>query len=161
MLYMLAAAATPLLLIFGLYHLLTWIDLFHISERPHWKRVGLTAALAHFLLVTGFLAYSFSDYQANERFVQGMDFGPYLINHTEFRHLLAIFDTVPMAVLLGLFTLMDRVSFSGDNILPVTVAVTYLFGTLQWYFVGGAAGALLERFWDGLKTGEDGEEWFQ
>ena len=37
----------------------------------------------------------------------------------------------------------------------------YLFGTLQWFWIGGGIGALLEKFWAGLKTGdEEDEEWF-
>jgi hypothetical protein len=41
-----------------------------------------------------------------------------------------------------------------------TVAITYVAGSIQWYFIGGAAGALLEKLWSGLKTGDD-DEWFQ
>jgi hypothetical protein len=33
-------------------------------------------------------------------------------------------------------------------------------GSVQWYFVGGGIGLLLERFWTGLKTGDDEGEWF-
>ena len=46
-------------------------------------------------------------------------------------------------------------------IVTLTIAITYIAGSLQWYLLGGAAGALLQRFWDGLKTGQDEEEgWF-
>jgi cobalamin biosynthesis protein CobD/CbiB len=39
--------------------------------------------------------------------------------------------------------------------------MTYVVGTAEWYFLGGAVGAVLQKIWDGLKTGEEGEEWFQ
>ena len=55
---------------------------------------------------------------------------------------------------------MDRMGISGF-LLPVTFSVVYVLGTLQWYFGGGAIGAGLYRVWEGLKTGEDGEQWFQ
>jgi hypothetical protein len=35
--------------------------------------------------------------------------------------------------------------------------MTYVAGTVEWYFVGGGVGALLSRFWAGLKT--DDEDW--
>jgi hypothetical protein len=39
--------------------------------------------------------------------------------------------------------------------------VTLVVGTLQWFFVGGGVGLLLERFWSGLKSSDDAdEEWF-
>ena len=41
------------------------------------------------------------------------------------------------------------------------VAITYFVGTLQWFLVGGGVGALLERFFEGLKTPEpEDDEWF-
>jgi hypothetical protein len=43
----------------------------------------------------------------------------------------------------------------------VAIAMTYILGTVQWYFVGGGAGAVLQKIWGGLKTGEEGEEWFR
>jgi hypothetical protein len=43
----------------------------------------------------------------------------------------------------------------------VTFAITYIVGTFQWFWIGGGVGALLEKFWEGLKTGdEEDEEWF-
>ena len=46
-------------------------------------------------------------------------------------------------------------------ILVFTILTVYLLGTIQWYFVGGAAGALLQRFCDGLKSPDDEEDsWF-
>jgi hypothetical protein len=41
----------------------------------------------------------------------------------------------------------------------LTIAVTCSVGTLQWFLVGGGIGALLGRFWESLKTGDDDEEW--
>ena len=40
------AALIPLLLVVGLYHLVSWFNVFHLNERPDWKRVGLPAAIA-------------------------------------------------------------------------------------------------------------------
>jgi hypothetical protein len=56
---------------------------------------------------------------------------------------------------------MDGLDLSPPGLVWWTIAITFLVGTLQWFFLGGAAGALLERFWAGLKTGDDDEEWFQ
>ena len=61
---------------------------------------------------------------------------------------------------LAAFTLMDRAGISG-GVLEAAIGMTYIVGTLQWYYVGGGVGAVLEKIWGGLKTGEDGEEWFQ
>jgi hypothetical protein len=36
--------------------------------------------------------------------------------------------------------------------------MVYFVGSLQWYFVGGGVGAVLERFWSGLKTGDDEDQ---
>ena len=45
-------------------------------------------------------------------------------------------------------------------ILLLTLAITYVVGTIQWFLVGGGIGAVLEKFWTGLKTGdEEDEEW--
>jgi hypothetical protein len=43
------------------------------------------------------------------------------------------------------------------GLLVIAVVVTYVVGTVEWYFVGGGVGALLSRFWAGLKTEE--EDW--
>jgi hypothetical protein len=48
-----------------------------------------------------------------------------------------------------------------DRLLLVAMSMTYIVGTLQWYYVGGAVGAIVQKVWDGLKTGDEGEEWFQ
>jgi hypothetical protein len=42
----------------------------------------------------------------------------------------------------------------------MTLAVTYIVGTVQWFFVGGGIGLLLERFFEGLKTPDpEDDEW--
>jgi hypothetical protein len=65
-----------------------------------------------------------------------------------------------MLGILAVYTVMAHLGVSG-GLLGVALAGTYLIGSLQWYYVGGAVGAVLEKLWGGLKTGEDGEEWFQ
>ena len=155
------AVLIPLLLVFGLYHLFTWFNVFRINERVYWKRVGLTAAVAHFLLATGFFVFTWLELQSNRTYVQlGMSYAVYLFQRSAFWQLLAVFDTVPMLGILAAFTLMDRSGLSGGT-LAVAIGMTYIVGTLQWYYVGGGIGAILEKIWGGLKTGEDGEEWFQ
>ena len=155
------AVLIPLLLVFGLYHLLTWFNVFGINERVYWRRVGLTAAISHFLLVTGFFLFTWLELQSNRTYVAlGISYGTYLFQRTAFWQLLAVFDTVPMLGTLAAFTLMDRVGMTG-GVLWVALGMTYIVGTLQWYYVGGGIGAILEKIWGGLKTGEDGEEWFQ
>ena len=152
---------TPLSLVFGLYHLFTWFNVFRINERPHWKRVGLTAAAAHFLLVTGFLMFTWLDFHSNRTYsALGVTYATFLLDRSQFWQLLAVFDTVPMLGILAVFSIMDGLGMDG-GVLIVTILMTYGVGTLQWYYVGGGFGALLQKIWDGLKTGEDGEEWFQ
>ena len=151
----------PLLLVFGLYHLLTWFNLLNINELVPWKRVGLTAVISHFLLATGFFLFTWFDLQANRPYVAiGMPYATFLFEHSEFWRLLAVFDTVPLLGILAMFSLMDRAGVSGP-LLPLAMGMTYAAGTLQWYFVGGGIGAILQKLWEALKTGEEGEEWFQ
>lgn len=161
MLNVLLGVLLPLMLVFGLYHLFTWFDLFRVNSMAHWKRVGLVAAIAHFLLLTGFFVFTYFEWQANRPFVLlGMNYSTYLFNHSDFWKLLMIFDTVPALGILAAFSLMDRAGVS-SVLFPVGLTISYVMGTMQWYFVGGGIGALLERIWEGLKTGEEGEEWFQ
>jgi hypothetical protein len=153
--------ATPFLLVFGLYHLFTWFDLFHLNRRIYWKRVGLTAGISHVLLATGFFLFTYFDFESNQpTAAPGMSYGAFLFQHSAFWNLATVLDTLPMAVLLVVFTLMDRTGIAGP-LLPLAMVVVYVVGTFQWYFVGGGVGLLLDRFWNGLKTGDDGEEWFQ
>lgn len=155
------AVLLPLMLVFGLYHLFTWFDVFRINSRPYWKRVGLTAAISHFLLLTGFLVFTYFDWQSNRVYIfAGMNYDTFLFNHSAFWRLLMVFDTVPALGVLAAFSLMHRAGMS-SFLLPIALGISYVMGTVQWYFVGGGIGAVLERFWEGLKTGEEGEEWFQ
>jgi hypothetical protein len=90
----------------------------------------------------------------------GNAFGPFLFERSYFWRLMTIFDTVPLLVILGLFSLMAQADINPPGILFLTLAITGFFGTVQWFIVGGGIGALLERFWTGLKTGDDeDEEW--
>lgn len=151
----------PLLLVFGLYHLLTWFNLFNINSRVHWKRVGLTAAIAHFLLATGFFVFTWFDLQSNGTYVAlGMNYASFLFRHSAFWRILSVFDTVAMLGILAVFSLMDQTGVSGPLLL-VAIGMVYVVGTMQWYYVGGAIGAIVQKIWEGLKTGEEGEEWFQ
>ena len=155
------AVLIPLLLVFGLYHVLTWFDIFRINSHVYWKRVGLTAAMAHFLLATGFFVFTWFDLQANRTYVVlGMNYATFVFRHSAFWDLIAVFDTVPMLGILAAFSLMDRAGVPGP-LLPVALGMIYVVGTLQWYYVGGAIGAVVGKIWEGLKTGEEGEEWFR
>ena len=148
----------PVLLVFGLYHLMTWFNILRINSRVFWKRVALTASIAHLLLVTGFFVFTYFDYRANRDLAGfGLGYGAYLFDRSQFWPLTAIFDTLPMAVLVGLFLLLDRIGLALPGLLPLTIAITYAAGTVEWYFVGGGVGALLQRFWSGLKTDDDND----
>jgi hypothetical protein len=155
------AVLLPILLVFGLYHLFIWFNFFRINTLAYWKRVGLTGAVSHFLLATGFFIFTYFDWQANRLFMLlGMNYSTFLFKHSEFWQFLMIFDTLPGLGVLAVFSLMGRAGVSA-YLLPVVMAITYVVGTLQWFFMTGGIGALLQRFWEGLKTGEEGEEWFQ
>jgi hypothetical protein len=141
------------LFVFGVYHLLTWFNIFRINERVYWKRIAVASAIAHILLLTGFLVFSWFD-------ASGTPFGPYLFNNSEFTRLLRVFDTAAMLLILLVFSAMARAEINPPGLLVLTLAITYLVGSLQWFLIGGGIGALLEKFWSGLKTGEDeDEEW--
>jgi len=145
---------SPALLVFGVYHLLTWFNIFRINERVFWKRVALTSAVCHILLASGFLIFSYID-------AAGSTFGPYLFDRSSFWKLLTVLDTAAMLAVLALFSILDRAGLNPPGLIAITIAVIYIVGTLQWYLVGGAIGALLERFFEGLKTPDpEEEEWF-
>jgi hypothetical protein len=64
-----------------------------------------------------------------------------------------------MLVIVGVFSILDRAGLN-PPVLALTVAITYIVGTLQWFFAGGALGAILERFFEGLKTPDpEDEQW--
>ena len=73
---------------------------------------------------------------------------------------MTIFDTAPMIVIIAVLTVLDRAGINPPGLLALTLAITYGVGTLQWFCIGGGVGALLERFFEGLKTPDpDDEEW--
>jgi hypothetical protein len=149
----LAAFLLPPLFVFGVYHLLTWFDVLHINARVFWKRLALTSAICHILLLTGFLVFSYFD-------AGGAPFGPFLFNNSEFTRLVRIFDTAVMLVIVLVFSVMARAALNPPGLLILTLAITYVIGTIQWFLLGGAVGAILEKFWAGLKTpDEEDEQW--
>ena len=162
MLFTLASFLMPPLLVFGVYHLMTWFNVLKINERVYWRRVALASAVSHLLLVTGYIVFSYFDFQAYRRLNPAETaFGPYLFNQSEFVRLMKIFDTLPGLVIQIVFSVLNRAGINPPGLVIVTFVITYLFGTLQWFWIGGGIGALLEKFWAGLKTGdEEDEEWF-
>jgi hypothetical protein len=150
------------LLVFGIYHLMTWFNIAGVNQRVYWKRVALASAVAHVLLTTGFFVFVYFDYRANTVFGSaGAGYGEFLYAGSEFWRLSAIFDTAAMAAIVGLFAFLDRMRVAPPGLLALTIAITYLVGTVQWYLIGGGVGALLQRFWAGLKTTDDDEQWLQ
>ena len=141
------------LFVFGVYHLLTWFNVVRINERVFWKRVALTSAVCHVLLVSGFFVFAYVDAAESP-------FGIYLFSRSNFWKLMTIFDTAPMLVIIGLLAGLDRAGVNPPGLVAITVAITYIVGSVQWFFVGGGVGALLERFFEGLKTPEpEDDEW--
>jgi hypothetical protein len=138
---------------------LTWFNAFRLNERETWKRVATASAISHVLLASGFLIFSYFDFQSHLRLESGeTQFGPFLFNRSAFWRMMTIFDTLPMLSILGVFSLLDRAGFNPPGLLVLTFVLTYLLGTLQWFLIGGAIGALLEKFWEGLKTGDEDED---
>jgi hypothetical protein len=151
MLYAFGSFLLPLLFVFGVYHLMTWFNIFHVNKRVFWKRVAITSAICHVLLATGFFVFSYFD--ATET-----SFGNYLFYISNFWRLMTIFDTAPMLVLIGTFSLFAREGVNPPGLIGITVAITYVIGTIQWFLVGGGVGALLERFFEGLRTPDPEEQ---
>lgn len=147
----------PPLLVFGLYHLLTWTDLFHVNGMTLWRRVALASAITHVTLASGFFVFLYFQFTTSP----APNFGVFLFERSEFRWVLTVFDTGAMLALLAFFSALDRLGVSPPGIVAWTVGITLVAGSVQWYFLGGAVGALLERIWAGLKTEDDDEEWFQ
>jgi len=146
----------PSLLVFGLYHLLTWFNVFGINGYRFWKRVARTSVLAHALLATGFFVFTYFDYRANQDLSgAGLGYGAFMFDRSQFWPLMAIFDTLPMAVLAGLFRFLAWTGHSPPGLLLLTFVIIYAAGSVEWYLIGGGIGALLERFWAGLKTPDD------
>jgi hypothetical protein len=154
MVFTLATFLLPPLFAFGVYHLLTWFNVFRINQRVFWKRVAITSAVCHALLASGFFVFTYID--AGD----AASFGGHLFNRSSFWKLMTIFDTAPMLVILALFSALDRAGVNAPAPVAMTLTITYIVGTLQWFFVGGGVGALLERFFEGLKTPDpEDEEW--
>src|SRR3954451_7722328 len=110
---MIAGFMMPILLVFGLYHLLTWFDVMKINRRPFWKRIGLTSAISHVLLAVGFFVFSYVDYRANlSTTLTGLGFDGYLFYRSEFWSVITIFDTAPMLALLGVFAVLDKLGLN-------------------------------------------------
>jgi hypothetical protein len=153
MLLTLASFLLPPLFVFGIYHLLTWFNVARINERVFWKRVAIASAVCHVLLASGFFAFSYLD-------ARDANFGVYLFNRSNFWKLMTIFDTAAMLVIIGLFTAFDRAGMNPPGLVGMTLGITYIVGTVQWFLIGGGIGALLERFFEGLKTPEpEDDEW--
>jgi hypothetical protein len=153
MLFSLASFLLPPLFVFGVYHLLTWFDVFGINDRAFWKRVAVTSAISHVVLASGFFLFAYFD--ASDR-----SFGVHLFDASSFWRLMAVFDTAPLIVILVVFSVMDRAGINPPGLVAVTLAITYTVGTAQWFLVGGGLGALFERFFEGLRTPDpEDEEW--
>lgn len=159
MFYLFATLLLPPLLVFGLYHLLTWANLFHLNSRNYWKRVALASAVSHFFLATGLFIFCYVEFRANSRMgYAGPAFGAFLFDRSEFWRMMLVFDTAPTLTILGLFAVLSRLGLNPPLLIVWTIGITYVVGTLQWYCVGGGIGAVLDRFWSGLKTREEEDE---
>lgn len=157
MLFTLGSFMLPPLFVFGVYHVLRWSNVLGINRRVFWKRVAITSAVCHVLLASGFLLFSYFDFHATLA-REPTNFGNYLFERSNFWRLMTIFDTLPMFVLIGMFYILDLAGLNPPGLLALTIALTYVAGTLQWFAVGGGIGALLERFFEGLRTPEPEEE---
>jgi len=154
MLYTLGTFLLPPLFVFGVYHLMTWFDVLGINQRVFWKRVAVASAISHILLASGFFVFTYVVA------AEGIPYGIYLFERSNFWELITIFDTLPMLAIIGLFSVLDRAGMNPPGLVPATIAITFVVGTLQWFLVGGGIGALLERFFEGLKTPDpENDEW--
>jgi hypothetical protein len=158
--FWLLSISLPPLLVFGLYHLLSWLNLFHINERIFWRRVALTSAVSHLLLLTGFIVFTWLHFRSIVHPDPAQaDFGSFVFTRSEFWRMMLIFDVAPALIIVGMSVLLAGMDVNPPGLLVMTFAITYVVGTVQWYYVGGAIGSLLERFFEGLKTPEEEDEW--
>lgn len=159
--YLLALFLLPPFLIFGLYHLTLWFGLFGMRARAFWRRVALSSALSHVLFTFGVFGVVWADYQsATALFGNDPGFPGFLANSSGILQLMLVFDTLAAVALIGILTMLGSAGLEGATILSLGAGVVLVLGTFQWYWLGGAAGALLERVWSGLKTQEDdGPDW--
>src|SRR2546421_13105810 len=110
MLFTLASFCLPPLLVFGVYHLLTWFNVFRINRLSFWKRVAVASATCHVLLASLFFAFSYFDFQARLRLEpEEAKFGIYLFNGSDFWRLIAILDTPPRLAIVLSFSVVGRV----------------------------------------------------
>lgn len=159
MFFTLASFLLAPLFVFGVYHLLTWVNAFKINECSYWKQVAVASAISHIVLLSGLAIFLYFDFQAHQRLEgQGWAFGYFLFNRSSFWRLVIIYDTAPALAVIVFSAILDRFGMNPPGLVPLTFAIVYAIGTLQWFFVGGAIGALLERFWSGLKTDDEGED---
>jgi len=160
MFVMIAGLLMPVLLIFGLYHLLSWFNPRDWNSKSFRVRVGMASAISHVILASGFFAFSYLEYNTNRTTTMaGLGFDVYLFNG-EFWRLMLYFDTAPMLALIGVFGVLDRLGLDPPYLVGWAIAITLVVGTVYWYLLGGVIGLLLERFWSGLKTGdEEDEDW--
>ena len=162
MLFTLATFCLPPLFVFGVYHLLTWFNVFGINSRTFWKRVAIASAVCHVLLATGFFVFSYFDFRAHLRLEpEGTSFGPYLFDRSDFWRLITLFDTASMLTIVAVSSILAGANINPPAFLFWIVAITYVIGTVQWFLLGGGIGALMEKFFEGLKTPEpDDDQWF-
>jgi len=159
MLYILAIVLLPPLLVFGVYHLALWVDLARVRSRAFWQRLATASAVSHVLLAIGFFLFSYLDYRINGSVRNaGLAFDAYFFDRSPFWSLAALFDTISMVVLLGIFAVLDRFGIPFGATVALTAGIVLIVGTFQWYWLGGGIGAALERLWRGLKGPEDDDE---
>jgi hypothetical protein len=150
----LATFLLPPIFVFGIYHVLTWFDAGGINQRAFWKRLAMASAVSHVLLATGFFVFTY--FESGD----ATSFGAHLLDQSNFWKLMLYYDTAPMLAIVALFSLLDRAGVNPPGLIAITIAITYLVGTLQWFLIGGALGALGERFFEGLRTPDPEDEWF-
>ncbi len=156
----LAVLLLPLLLVFGLYHLMVWFDVFAMRRRTVSSRVGVCSALAHGLLGAGVFLVSYLDYRATRAVFGGTGFAAYVLDSGELWPMLMVFDTLAGLTILALLALWESMELAAGGIVGLVPAVVLVVGTLQWYGLGRVAGAVLDRVWSGLKTqDDDGPDW--
>ena len=156
--YIAALLLLPPTLVFGVYHLAIWFNLAGINGRVFWRRVAMSSASSHVVFALGFFLLAYFDYRATRDLVASAPpFDVFLFNGTEFWRVMLLFDTAPTISILGLFGLLSRFGIGSVPIIPMTVTVVLVIGSLQWYWIGGAIGAGFEKLWSGLKTGDDDE----
>ena len=81
--------------------------------------------LAHGMLAVGFFVFSYYDYRANRDLAGfGLGYGTYLFDRSQFWPLVAIFDTLPMAILVGLFLALDWIGLAPPGLLVMTIVIS-------------------------------------